>query len=59
MKTKSFVALVIVVLLCSFGVTGAVAADYPKRPITMICPWGAGGGTDACSRIISTLLKKS
>jgi len=58
MKTKSFVALVTVVLLCSFGVTGAIAADYPKRPITLICPWGAGGGTDACSRIIATLLKK-
>jgi hypothetical protein len=24
----------------------------------MVCPWGAGGGTDACSRIIATLLKK-
>jgi len=45
-------------LLISLGIGGAAAADYPKRPITMICPWGAGGGTDACSRIISTLLKK-
>jgi len=58
MKTKSYVVLVAVALLFSFGITGAIAADYPKRPITMICPWGAGGGTDACSRIISTLLKK-
>jgi tripartite-type tricarboxylate transporter receptor subunit TctC len=40
------------------GLTAAQAADYPKRPITFICPWGAGGGTDACSRIIATLLKK-
>ena len=45
-------------LLISLGIGGAAAADYPKRPITMICPWGAGGGTDACSRIIATLLKK-
>lgn len=58
MKTKSFIVLLAVVLFCSFGATGAVAADYPKRPITMICPWSAGGGTDACSRIIATLLKK-
>lgn len=58
MKTKSYVVLVAVVLLFSFGISGAMAADYPKRPITMICPWGAGGGTDACSRIIATLLKK-
>jgi len=58
MKRKSFIVLVSVVLLCSFGVSGIMAADYPKRPITMICPWGAGGGTDACSRIIATLLNK-
>ena len=42
----------------SFGSTSASAADYPRRPITLICPWGAGGGTDAVSRIIATLLKK-
>ena len=45
-------------LLISLGIGGAAAADYPKRPITLICPWGAGGGTDACSRVIATLLKK-
>ena len=45
-------------LMISFGISGAPAADYPKRPITLICPWGAGGGTDACSRIIATLLKQ-
>lgn len=42
----------------SLGATNASAADYPRRPITLICPWGAGGGTDAVSRIIATLLKK-
>jgi len=55
---KSVALFLIFGLLISFGVSGALAADYPKRPITMICPWGAGGGTDACSRIIATLLKK-
>ena len=33
-------------------------ASYPSRPITMVCPWGAGGGTDACARIIASLLEK-
>lgn len=33
-------------------------ASYPSRPITMICPWGAGGGTDACVRIVSALLER-
>ena len=39
-------------------VTAAQAADYPTKPITMIVPWGAGGGTDATARIIATLLEK-
>jgi tripartite-type tricarboxylate transporter receptor subunit TctC len=33
-------------------------ANYPNRPITMICPWGAGGGTDATARIVASLLEK-
>jgi len=44
-------------MLVGFGLGSASAVDYPKRPITMICPWGAGGGTDAVSRILATLLK--
>ena len=34
-------------------------SDYPTRPITMIVPWGAGGGTDATARIIASLLEQS
>jgi tripartite-type tricarboxylate transporter receptor subunit TctC len=33
-------------------------SSYPNRPITMICPWGAGGGTDATARIVASLLEK-
>jgi len=36
----------------------ALAQSYPTRPITLIVPWGAGGGTDATARIIGTLLEK-
>ncbi len=32
-------------------------AEYPERPITLIVPWGAGGGTDATGRMIAGLLK--
>ncbi len=39
------------------GPAGAQGA-YPSRPITMICPWGAGGGTDATARIVASLLEK-
>ena len=33
-------------------------AQYPDRPITMIVPWGAGGGTDATARIIASVMEK-
>jgi tripartite-type tricarboxylate transporter receptor subunit TctC len=37
---------------------GAALADYPERPITLIVPWGAGGGTDATGRMIASLLEE-
>ena len=43
--------------LAAFGATVAFAA-YPERPIELIVPWGAGGGTDAVGRIFASLLEK-
>lgn len=40
------------------AVAPAQAQGYPTRPITLIVPWGAGGGTDATARIIGSLLEK-
>jgi tripartite-type tricarboxylate transporter receptor subunit TctC len=31
---------------------------WPNRPVTIICPWGAGGGTDATARIIANIMEK-
>jgi tripartite-type tricarboxylate transporter receptor subunit TctC len=31
---------------------------WPSRPITMICPWAAGGGTDATARIVAAVMEK-
>ena len=36
----------------------AAQAQYPQRPIQLIVPWGAGGGTDATARIIASLMEK-
>jgi len=33
-------------------------AAYPDRPITIIVPWGAGGGTDAVARFVAAELEK-
>lgn len=36
----------------------ALAQAYPARPITLIVPWGAGGGTDATARIVAAILER-
>ncbi len=31
--------------------------EYPNRPIMLICPWAAGGGTDRTARQVAVLLE--
>ncbi|WP_108660199.1 Bug family tripartite tricarboxylate transporter substrate binding protein [Acuticoccus kandeliae] len=38
--------------------TGAALAEYPERPVTVIVPWGAGGGTDTVTRILAAGLEQ-
>ena len=51
-------------LVVAAGIAAALPAvpsfaqNYPTRPVTIIVPWGAGGGTDATARIIASLLEK-
>ncbi len=49
---RGFAAIALVLLAVS------AHAAYPDRPITLIVPWGAGGGTDATARIIGSLMEK-
>src|SRR6187401_95305 len=46
------------VALALSAVAGIAHAAWPDRPITLIVPWGAGGGTDATARIIASLMEK-
>ena len=51
MKKLLLVSLVVVMTVAVAA--GAYAAKgYPKRNITAVVVWGAGGGTDTCNRII-------
>ena len=45
------------VMTLGLGLAAAEAA-YPDRPITIIVPWGAGGGTDATARILASLMEQ-
>jgi tripartite-type tricarboxylate transporter receptor subunit TctC len=37
----------------------AFALDYPTRPITIVCPFAAGGATDVLARILSDPMGKA
>jgi len=47
---RTLVASAVAGLACLAAALPASAQNYPVRPITMIVPWGAGGGTDAVAR---------
>ncbi len=51
-------ALAGLALLFAVAMPASAADTYPSRPITLIVPWAAGGGTDAVARIIGSLLEK-
>jgi tripartite-type tricarboxylate transporter receptor subunit TctC len=70
---KKFLTAIIVVVMC-FSVAGCTVTksndsssntdseqekiDYPTKPITMIVPYGAGGGTDTYGRMLAAQLEK-
>ncbi len=61
MKRKSFHLMVLflaVMFSLTFIVESKAASKFPSKTITIICPYGAGGGTDALSRKVAQLAKK-
>lgn len=59
MKTGTLTKLA-ALAVAGFTALGATSAqaEWPERPITIIVPWGAGGGTDAVGRILGNLLEQ-
>jgi tripartite-type tricarboxylate transporter receptor subunit TctC len=46
-------------LLVLLALAGCQRSDeYPNRPITLVCPWSVGGGTDQVSRQAAMLLEQ-
>lgn len=58
MSRRHFLATAAAVALGLTFAGNSVAADFPARPITLIVPWSAGGGTDAVARIVAGGLEK-
>jgi len=45
--------VVIAPLLMAAAIKPASAQDWPTRTVTLVVPWGAGGGTDVMGRIMA------
>jgi tripartite-type tricarboxylate transporter receptor subunit TctC len=56
MRIKSF--LVGVTALVTGVLSASALAAYPDKPVTVICPWTAGGGTDVLLRALSKEAEK-
>lgn len=57
MKTRNHLCAGLVALMATVALPAA-AQDWPDGPVTLIVPWGAGGGTDATARMIGSILEE-
>lgn len=59
MAGRKLLASVLAASVLAFTSMGVQADDkYPERSITMLCAWGAGGGSDAVARMLAGLMEK-
>jgi len=50
---KKIVVFTCIIIMLTAGVSLAAKKDFPRRDITDVVVWGAGGGTDVCNRVIT------
>ena len=57
---KKYVVLFALAVCVGFVLLPEISAQagFPDKDITMVCPWSAGGGTDAVSRALAKNAKK-
>jgi tripartite-type tricarboxylate transporter receptor subunit TctC len=59
MKSLRHAALALALAaLAALAAPPVAAQNFPERPITLICPWPAGGGTDVAMRALAEAVAK-
>jgi tripartite-type tricarboxylate transporter receptor subunit TctC len=58
MRKGVLIAGLAILLVLGISSGESQAQKFPNRPMTIICPWGAGGGTDAVARMLGVLMEK-
>ena len=49
----------VLIMVAAVASLGAIAAEYPDKPIRMVVPWSPGGGSDVSGRIIAAKLSEA
>jgi tripartite-type tricarboxylate transporter receptor subunit TctC len=57
MKRLAFVAVLTMAAVAAGG--GAIAQQWPTKPVRLVVPWPAGGSADTTGRIIADYLEKA
>ncbi len=52
LSTKAVSLLVVVALLVTGSIGAFAAPKFPSKPVTLLVPWAAGGGTDTVARTL-------
>src|SRR5262249_10699282 len=53
MVRLSFMGIAAGLAALSLAATGALAAEYPERPVNLVVPYPAGGGVDTVGRVVA------
>ncbi len=53
---RAGVCAIMLTAAAAFGTPAA--AEWPERPVTLIVPWGAGGGTDTVARTLAAAMEE-
>jgi tripartite-type tricarboxylate transporter receptor subunit TctC len=54
----AIITAVTLALVATWTPPAGAQAKVPNRPVQLICPWAAGGGTDRIARMVAVLLEK-